>query len=131
MSDDTWDRVEVPKADIDALIARNHELEHERDALRVRLETALPDEVCGDTLDRALKAERGLEAQTKNFLAATDATRAALARAARYEAALRDACDLAREGWGYASHYFREKWSAEERIAECEKALSPEPEAGE
>lgn len=31
-------------------------------------------------------------------------------------AVLRDAIDLAEEGWAYASPYFREKWSAEERI---------------
>jgi hypothetical protein len=42
-------------------------------------------------------------------------------------AALREAIELAAEGWGYASDYFRDKWGYEERIAALRAATPSEP----
>lgn len=44
-------------------------------------------------------------------------------RGRRLETALRDACELAREGWAYAGDYFNSKWESNARIAECQAVL--------
>lgn len=45
-------------------------------------------------------------------------------RAEALAAALEECIDLAEEGWGYASDYFREKWECEKGIAKARAALS-------
>ena len=76
-----------------ALLAAQGEIR----ALKVRLETALPDEVCGDTLDRALQAEKERdEAREERARAGARADKSlcdlqdANSRILRLEAALRD-----------------------------------------
>lgn len=52
------------------------------------------------------------------------------AEAERLWDALQDAHETAREGWSYASPYFREKWGADEALARIKAALTPSaPEA--
>ena len=41
--------------------------------------------------------------------------------------ALKDAIELAEEGWGYVDTYFREKWEFAERVAALRSVLSQEP----
>ena len=53
-----------------------------------------------------------------------------LTRIKQLERALAEAIELAEEGWGYASPYFREKWACEQRIAEL-RALLPVPQSCE
>ncbi len=48
-------------------------------------------------------------------------------RAERAEGGLREAIDLAKEGWGYASEYFRDKWDSAGRIAKLKAALPSQP----
>lgn len=42
----------------------------------------------------------------------------------RLRKVLREAHELALEGWSYASDYFRQKWSADRRLDEVAAALS-------
>jgi hypothetical protein len=46
-------------------------------------------------------------------------------------AAFQEAVDLAQEGWSYASDYFREKWSYEERVKALRALLPTPPESDE
>jgi hypothetical protein len=42
----------------------------------------------------------------------------------RLRSGLREAIQLADEGWAYAGEYFRDKWDCESRIAELRKLVS-------
>ena len=46
-----------------------------------------------------------------------------LDRVEALEAALREALEIAHEGWGYAPDYFRDKWMDAERLAELAKLV--------
>lgn len=50
---------------------------------------------------------------------ATERVLAAERRVAELEAALREAVDLAADGWAYVDPYFREKWDYEGRAREA------------
>jgi hypothetical protein len=57
---------------------------------------------------------------------------ALLSRLEELEAWLREAIDLAEEGWGYATPYFRDKWESNERADRLRLLLAPEaPRDGE
>ena len=49
-----------------------------------------------------------------------------LDRVEALEAALREALQIAHEGWGYAPDYFRDKWMDLERLAELAKLVGEE-----
>lgn len=51
----------------------------------------------------------------------------ARAREAGLRKALADAIELAEEGWGYASPYFREKWGVTARVQRLQDALRERP----
>lgn len=88
-----------------ALLARLQEVEQDRDLWRGRYEAAT---VVGRArADRALKLRGELE-QTRE--------------------ALREALDLAAEGWSYAGDHFREKWNFEADLARL-RALASSPRA--
>ena len=50
-----------------------------------------------------------------------------LDRVEALEAALREALQIAHEGWGYAPDYFRDKWMDLERLAELAKLVGVKP----
>lgn len=61
-----------------------------------------------------------------------NAVRPLLDRIEALEAGLREALDLAEEGWAYATPYFRDKWESNERTDALRSLLPPEaPRAGE
>lgn len=43
------------------------------------------------------------------------------------QAALTEACDLAEEGWSYASPYFQEKWEYETRLEDLRELTKVKP----
>lgn len=46
-----------------------------------------------------------------------------MSRVADLEVALQNALELADEGWGYVSAYFREKWAYRPRVEELQRVL--------
>ena len=116
------------------LLAQAQGAEQNAEAYRVRLETALPDEVCGDTLDRALKAERerddamaGAAFERQERMRARGAQETAEALAARYEAALRGLLAAAEDASDHDDACCNS--GLDEAMSIARAALSPEPEA--
>ena len=50
-----------------------------------------------------------------------------LDRVEQLEAGLREALQIAHEGWGYAPDYFRDKWMDLERLAALVKLVEVKP----
>ena len=70
---------------------------------------------------------RRAEMLESQLATATSAARAAALKIKALHEALNEACDFAKEGWAYASPYFREKWDYENRIADLCALASTQP----
>jgi len=81
---------------------------------------------CGDDpqLCRTVEAELGVvEFHQAVALSATQKFKAAQQHVVALQGALRDAIELAQEGWGYADDHFYTKWDVHERLEAIRKVL--------
>ena len=92
----------------------------ERDALKVRLETALPDEVCGDTLDRALRAEKERDEYRAALLKADEESVALVAEERRVAGEAQVAAERLK---ALADDFSEQLTAAEARASHFEAAL--------
>lgn len=74
-------------------------------------------DISPDTTD-SLRRERD---ELRTALLMRDVT--TTAALSEFKNALAEACDLAEEGWGYASDYFNDKYDSRGRIAELRSRL--------